>query len=143
MNYMKYNFELARFLELCYLILHPIQDNVLFVYNEIKRHGNWRGCGIVSGSYWNGVKIGSKKRDFKIEISIEDAWLKFLKQNGKCALTGLSLNEKNFSLDRIDSREHYTIDNVQWLHKDVNHMKWDLSEKELRKWCKLICAYQF
>ena len=31
------------------------------------------------------------------------------------------------SLDRIDSSIGYTLDNIQWLHNDVNISKWEFS----------------
>ena len=57
----------------------------------------------------------------------------FDKQNGKCALSKIPLtfavkhkdkNETTASLDRINNYGNYTIDNVQWVHKDINRMKW-------------------
>ena len=61
---------------------------------------------------------------------------KTLKQNKKCALSGIDLIfeanhgkiEGNISLDRIDSQKGYTINNVQWVHKDINFMKQDFAE---------------
>ncbi|PWR40836.1 hypothetical protein DK292_16220, partial [Listeria monocytogenes] len=31
----------------------------------------------------------------------------------------------------------YTIDNVQWVHKKINIIKWHLSQKEFLYWCNL------
>lgn len=42
------------------------------------------------------------------------------------------------SPDRIDSSLGYTKDNVQWVHKDVNTIKWDLSHDRFVKLCKTI-----
>jgi len=42
------------------------------------------------------------------------------------------------SLDRIDSSKGYVLDNVQWVHKRVNFLKRDYSEKELLFWCNAI-----
>ena len=47
------------------------------------------------------------------------------------------------SLDRIDSNKGYTIDNVQWVHKDINKMKMDLEEDVFIDNCKLIIENKF
>ena len=44
----------------------------------------------------------------------------------------------NLSLDRIDSSQGYTEDNVQLVCRIVNIMKNDLSVDEFVGWCKLI-----
>ena len=44
------------------------------------------------------------------------------------------------SLDRIDSDGAYTIDNVQWIHKDINVMKNSFSEEYFMYLCKLVCG---
>ncbi len=67
-----------------------------------------------------------------------------IKQNMKCALTGLKLtfprNKKemtqcNASLDRIDSSKGYIEGNVQWVTKEVNQSKMDSSQKGFIKMC--------
>lgn len=47
-------------------------------------------------------------------------------------------SKSNASLDRIDSLKGYAEGNVQWVHKTVDQMKWNLSQEELVKWCRLI-----
>ena len=47
-------------------------------------------------------------------------------------------NKSTASLDRIDSSKGYTIDNIQWLHKDINKMKWDFSQEKFLELCKKI-----
>lgn len=49
---------------------------------------------------------------------------------------------KTASLDRIDSLKGYTLDNVQWIHKDLNYMKCDYEENEYIEWCKKVAAFQ-
>ena len=46
------------------------------------------------------------------------------------------------SLDRIDSKKGYTIDNIQWVHKDVNKMKMDLQEEDFFRIVKEIYEYK-
>lgn len=94
---------------------------------------------------------GAKKRKYEWSISNSYLWTLFLKQERKCALSGVELDFSEHgigkvgskyistaSLDRIDSSKGYVKDNVQWVHKDINKMKNDLSEKAFINWCKLI-----
>ena len=46
--------------------------------------------------------------------------------------------ENSASLDRIDSDDYYHKNNIQWIHKDIQCMKWNKSEEEFIKWCKII-----
>jgi hypothetical protein len=72
-------------------------------------------------------------------------WDLYLKQERICALTGLpiklgTVNEISASLDRIDSTRGYTLDNVQWVHKDINRMKGDLTPERFLELCQLVAA---
>ncbi len=79
-----------------------------------------------------------------------DAWAQFEKQQGRCALTGWPLtidhsshggpSTKTASLDRIDSRLGYEPGNIQWVHKDVNQMKWHLSNDRFIEVCRAVVA---
>lgn len=111
-------------------------------------NARWTGHHDISGSYWAGVKAGAKIRNILFDITIEQAWDKFVLQNQKCALTNLPLtfNKKTnetigtASIDRIDSSKGYTVENIQWVHKDVNTMKSDFDEKYFISLCKLITS---
>lgn len=37
---------------------------------------------------------------------------------------------------------HYTINNVQWVHKKINTIKMDLSQEKFINWCKLVNNFQ-
>lgn len=99
-----------------------------------KNNLQWKGCGELSGSRFHKMMKEAKKRNLCFEVSIEYLWDLFEKQNRRCALSNeeliFSSKNKSFdgnaSLDRIDSTKGYTKDNVHWVHKDVNTMKWDL-----------------
>lgn len=109
-------------------------------------HPRWVGIGEIPGSYISSTKKSADVRGLAFNITKEQMWELFLKQNKKCALTGVdlqfqsrrSLRDGTASLDRIDSDKAYEIDNVQWVHKVVNSMKQDLKEVEFVNWCKLI-----
>ena len=88
----------------------------------------------------------SKEKNQDFDISTDYIHSLYIKQNKKCALTGIELTfitkkEKvltNLSIDRIDSSKGYTKDNVQLVCTVVNLMKLDLDLNEFKRWCQLI-----
>jgi predicted DNA-binding protein YlxM (UPF0122 family) len=101
----------------------------------------------IPSRYFHSLINGANRRDINFEITIDDIWNKFEEQNRKCALSGLEIKfplfgekatQQTASLDRINSDFGYTKDNIQWLHKDVNKMKWELSQDRFLELCKLI-----
>lgn len=112
----------------------------------------WKGFGELSGVYWySHVVKGAEIRNLEFSITIEDAWYLFLKQNRKCALSGVDIvilsnytdncKAHTASLDRKDSSKGYTKDNIQWVHSDLNMMKRNHSDKKFIQWCKLVAEY--
>lgn len=108
---------------------------------------NWKGCGELYGTHFGSILKRATKKNIEFNLTVEFLWNLFLKQDRKCALSGIELSlqgkevkkyKETASLDRIDSSKGYTEDNVQWVHKIVNLMKQSLSDKEFVKWCKLI-----
>lgn len=109
----------------------------------------YTGCGELNGQYISQLKCKAKERNFEWKVTTEYLWELFLKQDKKCKLTNLDLNfesyrdkqkgaEQTASLDRIDSLKGYEEGNLQWIHKDVNKMKNNLSQDRLLELCKLI-----
>jgi hypothetical protein len=106
----------------------------------------WKGYGEISGDFYRSISDGAASRGFDFLVSIENLWSLFLKQNKKCALSGqfliLSKGRRHevgtASLDRIDSSKGYYIENIQWVHKDVNIMKGDFSQEYFIKLCHAI-----
>ena len=111
---------------------------------------HWKGCGKMSGAYWSGIKCGAYAREIPFRLTKEEAWETFLKQSGKCVMTGIDLtfdtlvntSDGTASLDRIDSSKGYTKDNVQWVHKDINYIKRDLSDSEFITLCKKVATHR-
>jgi hypothetical protein len=52
------------------------------------KHYRWKGCGEVSGRYICDLKKHAKEKGFPFDITKEEIWEQFLKQNKSCALTG-------------------------------------------------------
>lgn len=114
------------------------------------RSWHWKGCGEISGQYFNGIKDNAKSRNIYFSLTIEYCWKLFLNQNRKCALSGIELKFKEFSsdkettasLDRINSLDGYVEGNVQWIHKDLNFMKRNMNENIFFNWVDKIYEYQ-
>jgi hypothetical protein len=107
-----------------------------------KTHYKWSGHEELSGQYWSRMCNGAARRGLEVKIDIKYCWDLFIKQDRKCALSGVDLEIKiknmTASLDRIDSKVGYIEGNLQWIHKVVQRMKWNLSDEEFTKWCSLI-----
>jgi hypothetical protein len=115
-------------------------------------HACWRGCGKISGEQWANFKSNSTKRKLKeFSITIQDGWNLFLKQGGRCAISGIPIyfddNNKTdngtASLDRIDSSLGYIKGNIQWVHKSINSMKMSQEQPDFIGLCKLVAAKNF
>jgi hypothetical protein len=88
----------------------------------------------------------AKRRKWPFELTIEDGWMLYEKQNRKCALSGQLIyfdsdtrsNDGRASLDRIDSSKGYVMGNVQWVHRDINYMKQKYSQEHFVNLCKQV-----
>lgn len=113
-----------------------------------KDHSQWTGHGEISGDWWyNHVlreRNQTKRTKVPVTITIEYAWNLFLKQERKCALSGVPINitgthEYNTaSIDRIDSSKGYEEGNIQWVHKHINFMKRTYSQEYFIEMCKKV-----
>ena len=92
----------------------------------------WQGYEEISMSYWSRLKRGAKVRGLPFDITMEQVWDLYLKQDKKCGLSGVPITfskvikkteTQTASMDRIDGTRGYTIDNVMWVHKKINEMK--------------------
>lgn len=113
------------------------------------KHPGWKGYEGISGTQWHRVRASAKKRAVDLDITIEYIWETYLKQDRKCVLTGLPISmgvsansfmngDYSASLDRIDSSKGYVEGNVQWVHKDINQIKSNLSQDRFIELCKLV-----
>ncbi len=95
------------------------------------------------------AKSRAKKYKYSFNITLQYIEELLKKQQYKCAISGLTLKVAHYyhdnqgttaSLDRIDSNKGYEVDNVQWVHKDINRMKSDFDNQYFIHTCKLIGA---
>ncbi|MCK9428949.1 MAG: hypothetical protein M0R17_02925 [Candidatus Omnitrophica bacterium] len=145
-NKMKLNLSNDIFLYFCYLIINPIKNKITNI-PVIKQNRSFSGYKNLYKTQWSDIEKKAKIRNLEFSITIEDAYKKFEKQQGYCALTGLpiTLGYKKLStasLDRIDNSIGYTLSNIQWIHKKINiALKQGFSEKYLKKICKIITIF--
>jgi hypothetical protein len=111
-----------------------------------KKHPTWKGYEDISATLWKQYQWSAKTRKLPFTVTIEDAWSIFKKQDGRCAFTGLTLSfpkdardtTSNASIDRVDSSQGYVKDNIQWVDKRINFMKYTLSADEFVELCHLV-----
>lgn len=104
----------------------------------------------IPGRYFFSLENGANRRNIPFNITLDQLWELFVKQDGKCALSGLNIRfhlpgekctEQTASVDRINSDLGYTIDNIRWVHKTINLMKMDLQNQEFIYLCKKVAEY--
>ena len=105
-------------------------------------------CGSIRLSFFNKYKTSAELRSKNWNVTVEEANLILEKQNFKCALSGLlisacdDLNKITASLDRIDNSKGYELDNIQWVHKDINMMRGTLSIEKFKTLCSMVASKQ-
>jgi hypothetical protein len=115
------------------------------------KNPRWKGHGEISQRYFHNLKSGAEKRNIKFQITIQEIWDLFIKQNRKCVLSGRILtfpkrdSETNYSasLDRINSSLGYEKGNIQWVHRDVNFSKQQMNNNQFLTLIKEIYGHNF
>lgn len=111
-------------------------------FRKAEKSPFWKSSNKISHTYWTAVIGSALKRNIDFNITIQQAYRKFLQQKGICSLSGLEIElNKTASLDRIDSSKGYTESNIQWLHKDINKLKSNWSEDKFINLCKKVAQY--
>jgi hypothetical protein len=110
-----------------------------------KKHHFFKGYEEISQSVFNKIREKAIERNLCFEVTIKELYDQFIKQKKLCAISGVAIkfkknhkDEQTASLDRIDSSKPYTIQNIQWVHKKVNTMKWNINQDQFIEWCKII-----
>ena len=112
-------------------------NNRSTAYQYALTSGNWR-------LYYQ-RRISEKQRSATLDV--EQLLELHAKQQGKCALTGVDLTctlipgkrtPTNASVDRIDAKGAYVIENIQLVCVAVNRLRCDMSTDEFINWCTLV-----
>jgi len=96
---------------------------------------------------WYHIKSNAQTRGLSFRLTQKQAWLQFERQKGLCALSGVPLvldhlKGQTASLDRVDSTRGYSPNNIQWIHKDLNTMKMDLTQETFLRWVRTIYKHK-
>lgn len=106
------------------------------------------GAGL-SLRYWRSILNNAKCRGIDVSVTPERLITLFNDQKGLCCLTGLPISlprgrgwsrEGTASVDRKDSSLGYVEGNVQWVHKEVNRLKWSMTPERLLESCREVAA---
>ena len=99
---------------------------------------------------WRDAKKRSIKNNLNFSISVDDIKQQYIKQNGICYYTGNILQVKivsrkksfnSISIDRINSKQGYTKQNIVLCSIGVNKMKNNLDVGDFINLCKKICNF--
>lgn len=92
-------------------------------------HRGWyKGIRI---SWFNKFKISAECRGLEFNITMDDVAELIQKQNFKCVLSGWDISfpetgtpqDCDASIDRINSKKGYSVENIQITHKTINMIK--------------------
>ena len=92
-------------------------------------------------------KPNYRRHPLSFDLGLEDLLELWEKQQGKCALTNITMTHikgqgrvnTNVSVDRIDgSIKEYRKDNIQLVCYRINMMKHEMDEKDFNWWCNAI-----
>jgi hypothetical protein len=109
-----------------------------------KNKGSRIPCRYIYGQ----AKRNAETREIEFTITLEDLEAVWVKQEGRCKLTGIPLELPNSrsngdltyraSIDRIDNDKGYTRGNIQILSLRVNYMKMRSKNSEVIEFIRLI-----
>lgn len=94
-------------------------------------------------TWWYKTMRQARSRGWNWDITEQDAQAVLERQRFRCVLSGLPLSFKPrvASLDRVDNSKGYTPENIQWVHKHVNIMKFKYSQDYFIEMCRLIAEH--
>lgn len=118
----------------------PKSNAHLLRQNKETAH-NFKGYKGIYAGYLHQARKGAKSRGLPypvVENTQENKEYLWGLVTENCPLSGLPLTfpktgidrTATASLDRIDSSKGYIKGNVRWVHKTINHMKWNLTDEE-------------
>lgn len=98
------------------------------------------------------IKCHAKKINKRVDLSLEDLRDKWNEQGGICPFTKwrlinqpsanwrklLPLTPDRGSVDRVDSNEHYTKDNIRFVSVMIQWAKNSFTDAQLHQFCKAI-----
>jgi hypothetical protein len=124
--------------------------NKCFTYDKKKRKRSFMLTKNISLTIFKRLEREALRKGVLFNLTPEYLQELYDKQNHKCIYTGNEIiihfslckfedrKINTASLDRINSNKGYIKGNVQWIHKDVNYMKFNLSHDRFLELCNQI-----
>lgn len=122
------------------------------IFNQTGKNSiQWKGGRHVPRTLYNRWYKSAKKREMRWDLDFDYLDDLIESQNWKCALSGAVLvfdhgqdngvEKGNASLDRIDSKIPYLKGNVQYVTKDINMGKQQLTTEEFINLCRSVSEF--
>ena len=110
-----------------------------------REEGAWQKASTLPRHFASLIR---QEKTRKEKISVAFLAGMYAKQNGRCAISGVTMTSEigrgtvstNISIDRIDSSVGYEPENVQLVCRIVNIMKTSLPLGEFLEWCRIIAT---
>jgi hypothetical protein len=117
-----------------------------------KFNRDWEGCEEISMACFRAIRRNATDRNLQFDLTIEYIWDLYVKQNRKCAISGIEIGfarkdtdrltgKQTASLDRIDGKLGYLIGNVHWTHKHINIMRNKFDINYFVEMCKKVAVF--
>lgn len=123
------------------------------------KSGHTKSCGncpktdIIPQFIFGKISNNASQRKIHFNITKSDIEQLWINQNGKCALSGVDIHISQkikelhtlttASLDRIDNNIGYELNNIQWVHKWINIIKYTMEVNKLIQICNNINEFYY
>lgn len=146
LNWMKSDFSNLEFIVLCNLVSNMnkhIDETSDFL--SMVQH--------IDINYLHIYKYSPASKKYGFNITVNELKELWIKQKGKCLFTEKDLMIPNHykdlkkeictaSINRINHKIGYEPNNIQFVYKPINQIKWKLSNSQFINMCKKISNYQ-
>lgn len=111
----------------------------------ISKPVNYRGINIMMVMKY---RLNAEARGRVWNITLEQLADLAEAQEYRCAFSGrllifdMTRNNNTASLDRLDNSKGYTIDNVQWVHKDLNMLRGSIQVDKFIDLCRQVASHR-
>lgn len=115
--------------------------------------GKGKYIGDLGATLYNNYRTKAEVRNLEFNITQQEMWNLLVQQDFKCALTDQKIylskkcyngnpkwSEITASPDRINNSKGYYVDNIQWVHKQVNLLKNRFDNDWFIKICKMVAS---